>query len=82
MNNRNYDNEGTLWMGDLDYWMNESFIMNLKHDEVMHFLINDILKSDFFSCKNEDNIKNILENIKKFGKIYIFIYESPKKFIS
>jgi RNA recognition motif-containing protein len=28
MNNRNYDNEGTLWMGDLEYWMNESFIMN------------------------------------------------------
>ena len=28
MNTQNYDNEGTLWMGDLDYWMDESFIMN------------------------------------------------------
>ena len=28
MNIQNYDNEGTLWMGDLDYWMDESFIMN------------------------------------------------------
>ena len=28
MNIRNYDNEETLWMGDLEYWMNESFIMN------------------------------------------------------
>ena len=28
MNIQNYDNEGTLWMGDLEYWMNEQFIMN------------------------------------------------------
>ena len=28
MNTGNYDNEGSLWMGDLDYWMDESFIMN------------------------------------------------------
>ena len=28
MDTRNYDNEGTLWMGNLEYWMNESFIMN------------------------------------------------------
>ena len=28
MNIKNYDNEETLWMGDLEYWMNESFIMN------------------------------------------------------
>jgi len=28
MNTQNYDNEGTLWMGDLDYWMDESFIKN------------------------------------------------------
>ena len=34
----------------------ESFIMNMKYDEVMHFLINDILKSDFFGIKNKDNI--------------------------
>ena len=27
MDTRNYD-EGTLWMGNLEYWMNESFIMN------------------------------------------------------
>ena len=34
----------------------ESFIMNMKYDEVMLFLINDILKSDFFGIKNKDNI--------------------------
>ena len=28
MNTGNYDNEGSLWMGDLDYWMDELFIMN------------------------------------------------------
>ena len=28
MNTGNYDNVGSLWMGDLDYWMDESFIMN------------------------------------------------------
>ena len=28
MDTRNYDNEGTLWMGDLEYWMKEQFIMN------------------------------------------------------
>ena len=52
----------------------ESFIMNLKHDEVMHFLINDILKSEFFGIKNKDNIikacsfykikKKLVENIE------------------
>ena len=36
---------------------------------MMQFLINDILKSDFFSCKNEDNIKNVLENIKISKKL-------------
>ena len=34
----------------------EPYIMNLKYDEVMHFLINDILKSDFFGIKNKENI--------------------------
>ena len=28
MNTRNFDNESTLWMGDLETWMNKSFIMN------------------------------------------------------
>ena len=34
----------------------ENYIMNLKFDEVMHFLINDILKSEFFGIKNKENI--------------------------
>ena len=34
----------------------ESYIMNMKYDEVMHFLINDILKSEFFSIKNKNDI--------------------------
>ena len=34
----------------------EPHIMNMRYDEVMHFLINDILKSDFFGIKNKDII--------------------------
>ena len=34
----------------------EPYIMSLKYDEVMHFLINDILKSEFFGIKNKNNI--------------------------
>ena len=34
---------------------------------MIQFLINDILKSDFFSSKNEDTIKNIMDN-KRISK--------------
>ena len=34
----------------------EPYIMNRKYDEVMQFLINDILKSEFFGIKNKDTI--------------------------
>ena len=47
----------------------ENTLINMSYDDMMQFLINDILKSDFFSCKNEDNIKNILENIKISKKL-------------
>ena len=42
----------------------ESYIMNLKYDEMMHFLINDILKSDFFSAKNIKLIEKSLDFYK------------------
>ena len=34
---------------------------------MIQFLINDILKSDFFRCNNEDNIKGIIDS-KKISK--------------
>ena len=37
-------------------------LINLGYDDMIQFLINDILKSDFFCCKNEDNIKEITNN--------------------
>ena len=42
----------------------ETTLINMNCDDLMQFLINDILKSDFFSCKKEDTIKKILDNIK------------------
>ena len=47
----------------------ENTLMNMNYDDMMQFLINDILKSDFFSCKNEDNIKKILDDIKISKKL-------------
>ena len=44
----------------------ESYLMNLKYDEMMHFLINEILKSDFFGPKNIKLIEISLDfKIKK-----------------
>ena len=43
----------------------ETYIMNLKYNEMMHFLINDILKSEFFGPKN----KNLIELKLDFYKI-------------
>ena len=45
----------------------ENNLINLGYDDLIQFLINDILKSDFFCCKNEDNIKDIMDN-KKISK--------------
>ena len=45
----------------------ENNLINLGYDDLIQFLINDILKSDFFCCKNEDNIKDIIDN-KKISK--------------
>ena len=47
----------------------ENTLISMSYDDMMQFLINDILKSDFFSCKNEDNIKDIFENIKISKKL-------------
>ena len=42
----------------------EAYIMNLKYEEMMQFLINDILKSDFFAEKNKDLIEKSLDFYK------------------
>ena len=42
----------------------ESYIMNLKYDEMMRFLINDILKSEFFGPKNLELIEKSLDFYK------------------
>ena len=47
----------------------ENTLISMSYDDMMQFLINDILKSDFFSSKNEDIIKNILDNIKISKKL-------------
>ena len=45
----------------------ENTLIKMGYEEMIQFLINDILKSDFFCCKNEENIKNIIYN-KKVNK--------------
>ena len=47
----------------------ENTLINMIYDDMMQFLINDILKSDFFSSKNEENIKNITDNVKISKKL-------------
>ena len=47
----------------------ENTLINMTYDDMMQFLINDILKSDFFSSKNEENIKNITDNVKISKKL-------------
>ena len=42
----------------------ETYIMNLKYEEMMQFLINDILKSDFFAEKNKELIEKSLDFYK------------------
>ena len=42
----------------------ETYIMNVKYDEMMHFLINDIFKSDFFAQKNKEFIEKSLDFYK------------------
>ena len=45
----------------------ENSLIKMGYEEMIQFLINDILKSDFFSSKNEDTIKNIMDN-KRISK--------------
>jgi hypothetical protein len=42
----------------------ESKIMNLGLESLLHFLINDILKYDFFQNQNFDKLKNMFDSIK------------------
>ena len=42
----------------------ETYIMNIKYDHMMQFLINDILKSDFFAQKNKELIEKSLDFYK------------------
>ena len=59
--------KGLLEVGCTVLHYNENTLINLGYEEMIQFLINDILKSDFFSIKNEDNIKNIMNN-KRISK--------------
>ena len=59
--------KGLLEVGCTVLHYSENTLINLGYEEMVQFLINDILKSDFFSCKNEDNIKNIMNN-KRISK--------------
>ena len=38
--------------------------MNLGLESLLHFLINDILKYDFFQNQNFDKLKNMFDSIK------------------
>ena len=42
----------------------EETIMNKKYEAMMEFLINDIVKSEFFEDKNKDKLEEYFENIK------------------
>ena len=45
----------------------ENTLLSMNYEDMIQFLINDILKSDFFRCNNEDNIKGIIDS-KKISK--------------
>lgn len=38
--------------------------MLLRHEDLLHFLINDIIKYGFFQNNNYDNFINIIKNMK------------------
>ena len=42
----------------------ENAIMNKKYEAMMEFLINDILKSEFFENKNKDKLEEYFQTIK------------------
>ena len=42
----------------------ENKILSCDLEELMHLLINDILKYDFFQSSNYDNLRNIFDNLK------------------
>ena len=42
----------------------ENELMNMKYEPMMEFLINDILKSEFFENKNRDKLEEYFENFK------------------
>ena len=42
----------------------ENILMNKKYESMMEFLINDIVKSEFFENKNKDKLEEYFETIK------------------
>jgi hypothetical protein len=42
----------------------ESTLLGLRYEDLLHFLINDMLKSGFFSNKNFDNFIILRKNMK------------------
>jgi hypothetical protein len=42
----------------------ESTLLGLRFEDLLHFLINDMLKSGFFSNKNFDNFISLRKSLK------------------
>ena len=39
-------------------------LMNLKYEDMLEFLINGTLKSEFFMAQNQNNLENYFINVK------------------
>ena len=60
----------------------ENILMSKRYEEMMEFLINEMLRSDFFSKKNQDFIENFFTNkiSKKLVKNIEEEYYQEQKF--
>ena len=47
----------------------EHKLMSLKYEDMLEFLINGMLRSEFFMAENEANLENYFENIKVSKKL-------------
>ena len=57
----------------------ENILMSKKYEDMMQFLINDMLRSDFFSKKNQDFIENFFTETKISKKLVKNIEEEFKQ---
>ncbi len=42
----------------------ETKILSFDSEELLHFLISDVLKDDFFQNENYDNLRNLFDELK------------------